>query len=184
MSICPNESDLSAWIDGELSERERSTIESHIAHCESCSKIIQEFEQLRHTLHLDIYYHPDEPDEISITSSDNTSRWKVFFKKYSQSLVGIPAAIGFGFILASALALMPNQRAESNQFTYSNTSQSYTETSLPQSLSLAMRSELINEIYSKEPIRITIPSSHSVNLKSHGNPHFTTDTELLRDIVR
>lgn len=47
MKHCPNVRELSAYVDGELSETRRQRVEGHLSRCSNCAASLQELRRLR-----------------------------------------------------------------------------------------------------------------------------------------
>ncbi|MFE4570921.1 zf-HC2 domain-containing protein [Paenibacillus chitinolyticus] len=52
--MCPEEQ-LSAYMDEELNEEERLEIESHLAHCQSCRLLLNEFMELKQSYSAEMF---------------------------------------------------------------------------------------------------------------------------------
>ncbi len=56
--MCVKEHDLSAYIDGELSEQDHQTVEAHLRECGRCREKVRQMQNLRHCFNNEIEIDP------------------------------------------------------------------------------------------------------------------------------
>ncbi len=96
MSACPPEEKLGAYVDGELSERERAAVEAHVRACKPCADAVAalcDLDRMAHTLETP----PVTPQEWTTTwggigarvapavaPQDWTTAWSAIAARVSQ----------------------------------------------------------------------------------------------------
>ena len=73
--MCPDKNLLSAYFDGELKRRFCFELEAHVAECESCSQILEDFRALSSSL-------CNEP--VPETTENKEETWQLLRKRFSS----------------------------------------------------------------------------------------------------
>jgi hypothetical protein len=108
MDACPDLETLAAYLDGLLSERERTTIAEHVAGCETCYFVFTETAQTKAT-------EASRPSGGVVEKSNKASP-DPFSWSWKQPRVWVPAVVlAASFVLAIRIGVVPWPGSESSR---------------------------------------------------------------------
>jgi anti-sigma factor RsiW len=103
---------LSAWIDGDLTSEERKKVETHLATCEECGRLVEDLETLRQaTANLAESYAIEGWEEVASHLSKNAGYSKTSSRRWNYIALAAAATVLIALLTTWMVTSEDHQRS-------------------------------------------------------------------------